>query len=435
MAQAISTNTFCSTKWLVSSDATQGTHTTIAAALTSASSGDVIGIRGGTYTENLTLKSGVTLTGLDYGAVTITGKCSMTATGNAYLNNLNLRTNGDFCLSLTGTNASGLICKECYINANDNTAIQNSNTIAATGIELYDCNGLASSTFAMWAMSGTGLYFGNCYFDVVTNSQSSTASTVSAGTVVMRHCRMNSPISTSSTGSLQLDHCIFDTSVTNSTAITINSSGTCQGLYNAYLTGTASSIVVSSGTFVSVNDFFSSSNTNVITGAGTIQRFGGNFGGVTTVNATTQTGGQYIGARTSTALGVGFVGEQISSVISAAGAVTVTSSATSQTITSITLTPGVWDISLLAQYAGTTVASVSQAISAISTVTNNLSGAIDGDSEVDQGPGVSIVLFNQIVPAFRVAISTNTTYYYVTNITWVTGSWKAFGRLSAVRIS
>jgi pectin methylesterase-like acyl-CoA thioesterase len=61
---ALSTNNYGPAKFIVSSSAANGTHTTIAAALTSASTGDTIFIRPGTYTENLTLKAGVNLTAL-----------------------------------------------------------------------------------------------------------------------------------------------------------------------------------------------------------------------------------------------------------------------------------------------------------------------------------------------------------------------------------
>ena len=58
---ALTTGNYGPAKFIVSANVYEGTHTTIAAALTSASSGDTIFIRPGTYTENLTLKAGVNL--------------------------------------------------------------------------------------------------------------------------------------------------------------------------------------------------------------------------------------------------------------------------------------------------------------------------------------------------------------------------------------
>jgi len=61
MAQQISTNTFGVSKWVVSADATQGTHTTIAGAIAAASTGDTSYIRDGTYREDNTLTKNLTL--------------------------------------------------------------------------------------------------------------------------------------------------------------------------------------------------------------------------------------------------------------------------------------------------------------------------------------------------------------------------------------
>src|SRR5574338_867477 len=78
-------NNYGASTWLVDPVAGKGSHTTIASALTSASSGDTILIRGGTYTENLTLKANVhllALTGSDQTPiVTIIGKLSASFSG------------------------------------------------------------------------------------------------------------------------------------------------------------------------------------------------------------------------------------------------------------------------------------------------------------------------------------------------------------------
>src|SRR6187431_1669292 len=95
------TNKWGTAKWIVDpSVAAVCTHTTIAAALTSASSGDTIFIRPGTYTENITLKAGVNLTayGSDdslngTGVVIINGTCTFTAAGSVTLYGLQLQTN------------------------------------------------------------------------------------------------------------------------------------------------------------------------------------------------------------------------------------------------------------------------------------------------------------------------------------------------------
>src|SRR6185503_17737268 len=118
--QVISTGTFTTAKWIVSSDITQGTHTTIAAALTSASSGDTIFIRPGTYTENLTLKAGVALCAYVCDAfepnVIISGTCTFTAAGTVSISGIRLQTNNAALLAVTGSAASIVFLNLCFLN-------------------------------------------------------------------------------------------------------------------------------------------------------------------------------------------------------------------------------------------------------------------------------------------------------------------------------
>src|SRR5258708_20620706 len=126
--QQLSTNTFGVAKWIVSATASDGTHTTIASALTSASSGDTIFIRPGTYTENLTLKAGVNLSafGSDSsqngtGKVIISGTCTMTTAGSVTISGIQLQTNSAALLAVTGTLASVVNLQNCYLNCTNTT--------------------------------------------------------------------------------------------------------------------------------------------------------------------------------------------------------------------------------------------------------------------------------------------------------------------------
>ena len=138
MVQQLGTNTFTTAKWIVSPTASDGTHTTIAAALTSASSGDTIFIRPGTYTENPTLKAGVNLSAYTCDAltpnVTISGKCTFTGAGTVSISGINLQTNSDFCLAVTGSAASIVYLNNCYINALNNTAISYTSSSSSSAI-------------------------------------------------------------------------------------------------------------------------------------------------------------------------------------------------------------------------------------------------------------------------------------------------------------
>ena len=87
-----------------------GTHTTIGAALSAASAGTTIFIKPGTYTENPALVAGVNLTAwltdADSGTVIINGKCTFSSAGTVIISGIQLLTNSDYFLSITGANAS-----------------------------------------------------------------------------------------------------------------------------------------------------------------------------------------------------------------------------------------------------------------------------------------------------------------------------------------
>src|SRR5215469_17495644 len=84
-----------------------GDFTTITAAINAAVSGQTIFLRPGTYTENPTLKAGVNLAAFDADATTpnviINGKCSFSSAGTVSISGIELQTNSDFCLAVSGS--------------------------------------------------------------------------------------------------------------------------------------------------------------------------------------------------------------------------------------------------------------------------------------------------------------------------------------------
>lgn len=197
--QQLSTNTFTVAKWVVSADATQGTHTTIQAAITAASSGDTIWIRDGTYTENLTLKVGVDLAAATADAyepnVVIKGKCTLTTAGTVSMSGIELMTNSDFCIAVTGSAASIIILNACLVNCADNTGISFTSSSSSSSIQINNSN-LTITTGALFASSSAGtLFFDNCFYV----QGSSTDSTISAGMVQFVACYGSLTITTSGT--------------------------------------------------------------------------------------------------------------------------------------------------------------------------------------------------------------------------------------------
>ncbi len=285
MAQQLSTNTFGVAKWVVSADATQGTHTTIGAAITSASSGDTIYIRDGSYTENLTLKAGVNLAAFSSNLVTpnviIIGNATAPATGTVTISGIGLQTNSAALLTLSGTSTAIINLIDCNLNCLNNTGITFSSSNAAATINIERCYGNIGTTgIALFSQSAIGAL--NINYTTINNTgNSTTANTQSAGQLTIDSSYIYSPITTSSTTPiLKILNSRIDTSATNTTCITHGSTNASVSniLLSFIASGSASAISVSaSATLILSTCTISSTNTNTVTGAGTLQYSANNF--------------------------------------------------------------------------------------------------------------------------------------------------------------
>lgn len=290
MVQQLSTNTFGTAKWIVSSTLSNGTHTTIASALTSASSGETIFIRPGTYTENLTLKAGVNLAAYicdsPSGQVTISGKCSYSSAGQVNISGINLQTNSDYALEVTGSAASRVFLNECRVTNTNNTAINFTSSSASATIYLNYCSTAVGATNALFTSSSAGsINFWWCLM----SSGSTTASSISAGAMQMSNCYCAESMSFSGTAQMIIFNSSIRTFGRNITCVTMT--GTSSGfIANSLIqSGTASAISVGSQVIVTGCTIYTS-NANAITGAGTISYAGLDFGNTSsTINTTTQT--------------------------------------------------------------------------------------------------------------------------------------------------
>ena len=133
-----------------------GDFTTITDALTAASSGDTIYINSGTYTEDLTLKTGVLLTtssttkGEGDPQVSIIGKLSYTGGGSTRIYGCLLQTNSDYIIEFTGTNAGKIFLRNCVLVATDNSAINFTNSNGSSSINI---------TYSTGDLQTTGIVF------------------------------------------------------------------------------------------------------------------------------------------------------------------------------------------------------------------------------------------------------------------------------------
>lgn len=431
-------NRWATSNFIVAPTIAQGAgYTTIAAALTAASSGNTIFIKPGTYTENLTLKAGVNLTAYECdssfdatGHVIINGKCTFTAAGSVTISGIQLQTNSDFFLAVTGTNASIVNLFNCYLNCSNNTGISFTTSSSSGKINISKCLGnIATTGISLFSSSSAGgIELNYCIF---TNTGGATTnSTLSAGSLNIKYSDINFPITTSGTASVGASYFALDTSGVNSTALTIGGS-VLSHLFNCRLaSGTASALSVSQSVVIS-NATIESSNTNAITGAGTITYSCLAFTGSSNkINTTTQTGGLLQGGQTQ-APSAGFIGEEIRS---AATAVSM-SNATPKTLVSITLTAGVWSISGVARL-NNTGQNLTAGILAIGTTTNSFAGTTAGDTQTALSSNA--VLANNIpvaIPAYVVTITGSTTYYLVAQTNFGAGTGTGDGRISGIRIA
>ena len=417
-----------------------GDFLTIATALTAAVSGDTIFIRPGTYTENLTLKVGVNLTAFDCDAITpnviITGKATFTAAGTVSISGIQLTTNSDFLLAVTGSAASIVNLKNCNLNCSNNTGISFTSSSGSAQINCYQCTGnLGTTGIGLYSSSSAGeiqlLY---CQFS--NSGASTTASSNSAGVLVINFSQLLFPISTSSTGIFNIYHSIINSSPQNATCVTTAGTGTANGISQSqFFSGSASAISIGANTEIDVSfSTISSTNANAITGAGSIAYQGIGFvNSSVTINTTSQITrtGTLIGSLVGTAPTTGFLGE---SVTSSASAVSL-STGTAKNVTSISLTAGIWDVSGLVQFVpggatNSTIFSMS-----ISTTSATLAGATgDTDATFTYGSGILSLYLALSVPRVRATLTTTTIYYLVASSTFTVSTQSVNGRISATRV-
>lgn len=146
---ATSINKFTAAPLIVDPTASNGTHTTIALAIAAATSGQTILIKDGMYTEDLTLKSGINLASYECDAfnnVIINGKITVPDSTTVSISGIQLRTNSDFALVVSGSEATNVYIKDCYINALNNTAISYTSSSSDSSLNLDSCLGDVATT-------------------------------------------------------------------------------------------------------------------------------------------------------------------------------------------------------------------------------------------------------------------------------------------------
>jgi hypothetical protein len=271
------TDLFGVAKWIVNPVSGSGTHTTIGAALTSASSGDTIVITPATYTENPNFKAGVNLTAFGSddslngtGNVIINGTCTFTGAGSVTISGIQLQTNSAALLTVSGSAASVVNLNNCYLNCSNNTGITYSSSSASSAINIYNCTGnLGTTGIGYFTHTSAGiLSIKTCNFS--NTGLSTTASTISAGTLTLQFSSFINPITSSGTALIGTQWANMDmTTLGNVTALTVGGSGNGNAYFSYFASGSQPAISISSSFSISTCNVVSS-NTNAITGTGTL---------------------------------------------------------------------------------------------------------------------------------------------------------------------
>lgn len=188
-----------------------------------------------------------------------------------------------------------------------------------------------------------------------------------------------------------------------------------------------------------INTLLYASSANVMSALATANSgvLSTNSSGVPSIDTTNfavlSTGLQLKGNNTNTAPPAGFIGEQIRSFIASGSAVSLSTTVCSN-ITSIILTAGIWDISAVIKFVANSATSITlfqYGISPTSATMDTFGDDCGTDSHataiIGYGPTRSI-------PAYRVTLSGNTTYYLVALGTFTVNTLTAYGRISATRV-
>ena len=101
-------------------------------------------------------------------------------------------------------------------------------------------------------------------------------------------------------------------------------------------------------------------------------------------------------------------------------------------VTSIILTPGIWDVSGIVMFKGMTTATFQQA--SINTTSATI-GTV-GDNAI-QGVFTSTIPgdFGLSIPSYRLSLATSTTVFLVGQGTYSAGTGSLYGRISATRVA
>lgn len=420
-------NPMSSTRWIVDPLGFNGTHTTIASAITSATSGDIITLLSGVFTENITMKGGVSI--FSNGNSTILGTVSASYSGEASIENVTLQTNGATAISITGSNSCQLDIINCPLVASGQTLITINNINAIANISYCGNIGLFSTAKLFAATNLARLQFDYCH---IATDGTDTNSTATTGIVRFDNCYTESPFTNSGSNSLQVYNSGFN-AIVDQTMLTVGNSSNSSYIFNSVVQSINSICVVNNCLNLQMaGNTFITSNAVAISGSGQLTYAGLSFQGTgaqaitcTTINPEIFDGGKYRSSNVGVAPAASFIGERLSNIFSVGLANTVNTN-----LTSINLTPGIWDVSAcsICTYTGTPTAFQLGISQTSATFAGNNGDQFMQINTTEVQTCVSI-------PAFRFVVTVTASYFAVGLSQFTGGASTATGRISAVRVA
>lgn len=299
-------NKFSVAKWIVDPTLGRGTHTTIQAAINSASAGDTIFLRPATYTEDLTLKAGVNIVAFEANAdsatVLILGKATYTGGGTVVFSGISIETNSDFFLVVSGAGASDVEFDNCLLICSDNTGISFTSSNVNSVIAMYDCVIIYTSVgIALFSSSSVGGFLIEACIGV-NPGLSTTIALSSAGPINILHCNLPFQFGTTGTAGILINNSYMDCAAQNGTPVTANGTGSSLILDTFLSSGTSPTITIGVGASEVVNNVtINSSNANPVTGLGTLV-----YGVITFVGNSSSMNVSNVGNKTTNVAGISF---------------------------------------------------------------------------------------------------------------------------------
>lgn len=278
MSYNVATNRWAVSNYIVAPTIVQGArYTSIASAIAAASAagGGTVTLKPGIYTENFTMVPNVNLCALGgdwlIPTVTIKGKISFSTAGTYCIYGINLRTNADYSISITGTNAITLNLLECYLDCPDHDAILNSNSNSSTIVNLDSTDGNLSTTgihYWNWSCPGSLSTFGG---SLINSGVSNAGGTFSAGTFNSLFTNFACKVDFSTASNCSIQNGNFNATALSGAPVNTTGAGNTSVLNTHMACGSNAAMNVGPGAFGGVRLCpINSTATYVFTGTGQI---------------------------------------------------------------------------------------------------------------------------------------------------------------------